>query len=124
LRVDDQQSRTRALAEPTVITLPNEIDITNAPQVSHELAAAFAPGVSTVIVDMTPTTCCDSSGVRILALAHRQAAADHAELRVVAPAAAVLRIFELTGLDRLVAIYPTLDAARAAIGEPDGADHR
>jgi len=115
--VEDQESRTRAEAAPTVITMPSEIDITNAPQVGQELAEAFAPGVSTVIADMTPTTFCDSSGVRVLALAHKHAAADHAELRVVAPTAAVLRIFELTGVDRLLPIYPSLDAARSGTGE-------
>src|SRR5579862_6623698 len=102
--------------------MPSEIDITNAPQLGQELAAAFAPGVGTVIADMTLTTFCDSSGVRVLALAHKQAAADHAELRVVAPTAAVLRIFELTGVDQLLPIYPSLDAARAGAGGPEGAE--
>jgi anti-sigma B factor antagonist len=114
--VEDQEIRVRAGAAPTVITMPSEIDITNAPRVGEELSAAFAPGVSAVIADMTLTTFCDSSGVRVLALAHKKAAADHAELRVVAPTAAVLRIFELTGLDRLLPIYPSLDAAQAGAG--------
>jgi anti-sigma B factor antagonist len=102
-----------AEAQPTVITLPTELDITNSAGVGEQLAAAFQDGASTVIADMSVTTFCDSSGVRALLLVYRKAAADGAELRLAALRDPVLRIFELTGADVLLPIYPDLEAALA-----------
>ena len=49
-----------------VVALPAEIDMANADQVGQQLGSAFAPGVRTVIADMTATTFCDSSGIGML----------------------------------------------------------
>ena len=44
-------------ADVAVVTLPAEIDITNAQQVRDQLAAAITPGTTTtVIADLTPTS--------------------------------------------------------------------
>jgi anti-anti-sigma factor len=64
-----------------------------------------------VIADMTDTSFCNSSGISILVLAHRQAAANHAELRLVVLSAAVLRALKLVRMDFLLPIYSSLDAA-------------
>jgi hypothetical protein len=44
-----------------VVTLPDQIDMANARQVTEQLAAALAPGVSAVIAYMPATTYCDTS---------------------------------------------------------------
>jgi anti-sigma B factor antagonist len=82
-----------------VVPLPAEVDVTNARQAGRELLAAFVPGVTAVIADMTATTFCDSSGVRMLALVYELAGADQAKLILVVPSAGVLRILSLTRLD-------------------------
>jgi anti-anti-sigma factor len=48
---------------------------------------------------------------RILVHAHRNALTHGAELRLVIPDGAVLRVLEITGMDRLLPIYPSLDEA-------------
>lgn len=48
---------------PVIVTLPAEIDIANGAAVGQQLCSAFAPGVTLVIADMTPTVFCDSSGI-------------------------------------------------------------
>jgi anti-anti-sigma factor len=98
-------------AEAVVVALPAEIDLANAGAIGLELAAAFAPGVSTVVADLTATTFCDLSGARMLLLACMQAADNGAELRLAAAGPAVRHTLELRGLDRLVRIYPSLDKA-------------
>jgi len=57
----------------------------------------------------------------MLVLAHRQAAANGAELRLAVPAPAVLRALKLVRMDCLLPIHPSLDAALApeAAPEPD-----
>lgn len=94
-----------------VIVLPAEIDMANADRVGQQLGAALAPGVATVIADMTATRFCDSSGISMLVQAHGQAAANGTELRLVVASAAVLRTLTLTGLDQLLPIYPSLSQA-------------
>jgi anti-sigma B factor antagonist len=104
----------RPLVVPEIVTLPDEIDITNAQSVGDELRAAFGHGGPAVIADMTRTQYCDSSGVRYLLLASDRAAEVHAEFRLVVQSPAVLRAFGLLGVDRLFAVYPSLEAALSA----------
>ena len=98
----------------TVVTLPAEIDQSNAGSVSEELASAFALGVTIVIVNLTPTAFCDTAGLGEMVLVHHLAAANGIELRAVVPSGSLTRTFALTGLDRMLPVYPTLSAALAA----------
>ena len=60
---------------------------------------------------MSGTTFCDSAGLKAILAAHAQAAKIGTELRLVATA--VLRIMTIVGIDQLIPIYPTLEAALA-----------
>ncbi|HEY2080450.1 MAG TPA: STAS domain-containing protein [Streptosporangiaceae bacterium] len=101
-----------AEARPVLVALPAEIDATNARDVRIQIiAAALRPGVRVVIADMTPTKFCDSMGVRALLLAHQRAARSGVELRLLRPGRNVRRVLELTGADRVLAIYEGLDEA-------------
>jgi len=97
-----------------VVALPAEIDMANADRAGQQLGAAFAPGVKTVIADMTATRFCDSSGISMLARAHKQALASGTQLRLVVPSTTVLRALRLVEMDYLLPIYPTLSQALAA----------
>jgi len=97
---------------PAVVTLPGEIDITNAGNAETQITTALAPGVTIVIADLTKTTFCDSTGLQHLFRADQAAARSGAELRlVVSPGGTVARVLELTGLRRRFAVYPTLEQA-------------
>jgi hypothetical protein len=47
----------------TVVALPYDIEYSNAARVTAGLATAFAPGVATVVVDLTGCTFVDTAGV-------------------------------------------------------------
>jgi anti-sigma B factor antagonist len=98
------------------VTLPGEVDVSNADQVRQDLMAAVARDASLVIADMSATTFCDSAGVTALVRAVRKANAGGAGLRVAAGAPAVTRVLSITGVDRLVDIYPSVAAAMADPG--------
>lgn len=104
-----------------VMTLPAEVDISNADQVREDLVAAVAQDASLVIADMSATTFCDSAGVTALVRTARKASASGAELRVATSAPAVVRVLAITGVDRLIEIYPSVAAAMADPGT-DAAD--
>ena len=95
-----------------VVAAPEEIDITNAPALRLALLEAGAHGHGALAVDMTATRFCDSSGCVLLA-AHKRAQGEGGELLLVCPATAVLRVFELTALDRMIPTFTSLDQALA-----------
>jgi anti-sigma B factor antagonist len=103
-------------AGTVVVGFPVEIDITNAGDLAKRCREAITPGVSAVVADLTTTVFCDSSGLRILVLAHDWAKADNVELRLAVPPGPALVVMKLIGLDQLVPIYPSLHQALA--GEP------
>jgi len=105
---------------PVIITLPREIDITNADEIPELITTACVPGVSVIIADLTGTTFCDSGGLQRLIQASHKAAAGGAELRLaIAPGGAVSRVIELTGLGQHLPVYPSAELA-AASGHPTG----
>lgn len=55
-----------ARAGMAVVTLPAEIDMANAGRVDDDLQAAFSPGITIVVADLTATTFCDSLGIGTL----------------------------------------------------------
>jgi anti-anti-sigma factor len=94
-----------------VVTLPDEIDLSNAAAVQEQLMSALSQLPSVLIADMTPTTFCDSGGVRAIMLIHRQATSAACELRLVVSSPAVLRVFSLIGADQVIDIHPDLGSA-------------
>jgi PAS domain S-box-containing protein len=66
---------------------------------------------------MTATVSCDHGGAEALLRAYQRASVNGARLRVVVTAQIVRRVLDASGLDRLISIYPAVEAAVAA-GEP------
>ncbi len=96
-----------------VVTAPEEIDITNAAWLRAALLEAAARGSRTLVVDMAQTQFCDSAGLNVLVRAHKRAQADGGELLLVIGPAAVLRIFTVTGIGRLIPSFPSVEQALA-----------
>ena len=96
-----------------VVATPAEIDITNADGLRAALINAAAAGPGAFVVDMTRTRFCDSSGMYTLFDAHKSARADGREVLLAIPAATVLRVFAITGMDLVIPIFASLDEALA-----------
>ena len=96
-----------------VVAAPEEIDITNAEALRSALLTAAANGNRTLVVDMTRTQFCDSSGLRTLIAAHKRAGAEGREVLLVIPSTAVLRVFALTAMDRVIPNFTSLAEALA-----------
>ncbi len=115
--------RFRWEGDRAVVRMPAEIDLTNASEAGQALRAAAGHRPPVLIIDMSATTFCDSAGVQAIIDLHnlidaRNQAAS-APTRLLLVANAVGRIITLTGIDQLMPVYSTLDAALA---EPSG-DH-
>ena len=106
-----------------VVATPAEVDVITAEQLRVVLLRTAGRGHATIVVDMTRTRACDSAGLHVLAGAHNRAQAEGGELRlVIAPGGAVARVFAITGLDRVIPLFGSLDQAlgpgRAATTRP------
>ena len=97
-----------------VVAAPEQIDVTNAPALRTALLAAAALGAGTLVVDMSKTTFCDTAGLHALVTAYRRARAEDRQFLLVIPGTIVLRIFSITGLDRVIPYFPSLDEALAS----------
>lgn len=102
------------IGRTAVVSLPAEIDITNADQVRGDLLSILNQGAAPLIADLSKTTFCDSAGVSALARSFRRAEASQSEMRLVVSTPAVQRVLALTGIDRLLDIYPSMAASLAA----------
>lgn len=94
-----------------VMSAPAEIDLGNADQLRAAILDTMAHGHATLVVDMTVTQFCDSAGLRELVHAHRRARAEGGEARMVITSAVVLRIFAISGMDRVVPNFATVQDA-------------
>lgn len=107
--------------QAAVVALPAEIDITNADKVRGELLSVLNQGAAPLIADLSTTAFCDSAGVSALVRTFRRAAAADSEMRLVIGMPTVARILAITGVDRVLDIYPTVSAALAGPrGHPGG----
>jgi len=86
-----------------VVTAPAEIDVITAEKLRMVLLEAAENGHATIVVDLTGTRFCDSSGLNVLAAAHRRAENEGGELRLALPASGtVTRVLAITALDRVI----------------------
>ena len=109
----DDRFLVEIVAGVPVLAAPEEIDIANAEALRSALLDAAANGHRALVVDMTRTRFCDSSGLHVLAATHQGAEAEGREVLLVIPGTAVLRVFALIGMDRVIPNFTSLADALA-----------
>jgi anti-anti-sigma factor len=97
-----------------LVTLPAQLDESNAAEIGAGLAAAAEGRPQVLIADMSRTRSCDWAGARALASAFSQATTSGTELRLVTTSEEVRRVITLNGLDRLMAIFEDVTAASSS----------
>jgi anti-sigma B factor antagonist len=108
--------RTRQIGSATYrIALAGEFDMCTAPEFRHDLHACIEHGASEVIVDLSATTCIDSTCLGVLLGGMRSLRERGGEISVACPDS-IRKIFEITGLDRVLTITeaPTVAAETIA----------
>lgn len=103
-----------------IVVFPGHVDVSNVGQLRDRLLSVINRGAAVLIADMTGTASCDHSAVEAVARACQRAAISGTQVRLVVAAPVVRRVLSIEGLDRLVSIYPSLEAATAA--GPSGSD--
>jgi anti-sigma B factor antagonist len=96
-----------------VVALPAHMGVSNAGQIGEELLSVINSGATALIADMTATIWCDHAGAGAVVRAFQRAIITGTELRLVVTAPHVSRVLSLSGVDRLVPIHPSREAAMA-----------
>lgn len=110
----------RELDERTsVIEVEGDLDLTTAPRLKWMLLDSLQGGRDRVVLDLSLTCFMDSTALGVLVVVNRRLAAD-ARLAIVCDRPAVLRIFELSGMDGAFSIFPTFEQALAHVHAPAG----
>jgi anti-sigma B factor antagonist len=103
---------TARLADDTaLIVLTGQIDLHTAPELRDELVDAIEDGALNVVVDLTGATFIDSMTLGVLLGAVKRLRPRGGRLRIVCADPNIRKIFEITLLDRVFALYGTREAA-------------
>lgn len=96
-----------------VVSVLGELDLSTAPEFERELDSALdlEPRGGGVVVDLTSCLFMDSTALGVLIAARKRCGDSEDRLSVVAADRNVLKVFEVTGLDRMFAIHASRDAA-------------
>ena len=97
-----------------IVAMPEHLGLPNAGAVRDRLLTLINRGPSVCIVDLSATVSCDHAGADAIGRAYQRATASGTELRLVITSEVVRRVLGIGGIDRLVSVYPALDAALAA----------
>ena len=97
--------------EGCVVTLRGEVDVYTAPALRNRLVEAVESECGVIIVDMTGVDFIDSSGLGVLVSALKRVREHDAIMRIVCSKESILKIFKITGLDRVFPISATLAEA-------------
>jgi anti-anti-sigma factor len=94
------------------------VDIASAGEVRDLLFASINRGGIHLVVDATSCTFMDSTGVNALVRARERAVRLGGSIHVVTASRPVLRVLEVTQLDRLLAVVSSIDDAQACLAHP------
>jgi anti-sigma B factor antagonist len=109
MELDIKTDKTQSVC---TMTLVGEVDVYTAPRVKEELVAAIEGGCHNVIIDMQGVGFIDSSGLGVLVSALRRARERDGAVRIVCTRDNILKIFRITGLDKVFPIFS--DVAEAS----------
>ena len=101
-----------------VISLSGEVDLYTAPEFKQQLLDVIGEGARDVLVDLSATTFVDSTTLGVLVGGVKRLRANDGQLSLVCSDRNIVKIFEITGLDRVFPIFPTRDEALASVAAP------
>lgn len=104
--------RRETLADHTVITISGDLDISSAPSLREPLETALRDTGPLVVIDLSGVTFCDAAGLTLLTGARRITEPEGVTLVLAAPRPHMVRLLRVSGLSRVFAVRPTVDAAR------------
>lgn len=105
LEVDDSRGSVIVLA------VEGEVDIATAPKLREKLVELAASGAKRVVVDLEKVEFLDSTGLGVLIGGMKRLRSVDGDLPLVCTQPRILRVFEITGLNRAFTIHDSVEQA-------------
>ena len=100
-----------------MLRIAGEIDVYAAPDLRERIIQLVDDGVVQLLVDLREVTFLDSTGLGVLVGSLRRVRARDGSLTLVSDTCRILKLFRVTGLDRVFVLRPSVQEAAAA--DPD-----
>ncbi len=109
IEVDDSRSN----SPHVVVAVSGEVDIATAPKLREKLVELASQGAQQVVVDLNAVEFLDSTGLGVLIGGMKRLRGLDGDLTLVCTQPRILKVFEITGLNRAFTINESVDAAVA-----------
>ncbi len=104
----------------TVLSCAGDLDIFTCPAFRN--AAREAAERGSVVIDLTPCTWLDSTGLGVMVGVLKLARQNGYSVVIACSADPLVRLFRITGLVKVFSVEPTVDEAVAALEAPEARD--
>ena len=94
------------------ITLTGEVDVYTSPRLKEEIVDIVDGGCVNIIIDLEAVSFIDSSGLGVLVSGLRRVKEHGGTLRLVCTKDGILKIFRITGLDKVFPVFSSVAEAR------------
>ena len=113
---------THTVGDHTVLDVGGEVDVYTAPRLREKLVELVEGGAKHVVVDLSRVEFLDSTGLGVLVGALKRLRNVNGTLGLVCAHERLLKIFRITALDRVFALYDSVEAATTAGPPATGTD--
>ena len=94
-----------------MVEVSGEVDVYTAPRLREAVVSAIDSGSLRLVVDVDKVEFLDSTGVGVLVGALKKVRSGGGTLDIVCTQPRLLKIFEITGLDKVFGLHATVDDA-------------
>lgn len=108
LRLDVSQR-----GEWSIVEVGGEVDVATAPRLREQLISLVGDGRYRIVVSLEAVDFIDSTGLGVLISGLKRVRTHGGEFAVVCNEPRIMKVFEITGLDTVFNVVPTLDDALA-----------
>lgn len=102
-----------------LLTVEGDLDLDTAPELHHHLADQLLQGRRHVLLDLASVPFMDSSGMNTILRVYQKTRILPGSVHVIAPAPAVRRVLDLTGVSLTVPVSDSVDDALALVERQD-----
>jgi anti-sigma B factor antagonist len=98
-------------AGAAVLSVRGEVDVATAPRLREHVVDAVSNGHRYIVIDLDGVDFLDSTGLGVLVGALKRVRTHGGELHFVCTQPRILKVFDITGLDRVLSIHETVAAS-------------
>jgi len=102
------QTRVREERGIPVVELEGEVDLSTSPQFKETVYRLIDSGKRDIVVDLDGLDFMDSTGLGVLVAVLKRTSMEGGRVRLVCSKRSILKVFHVTGLDKVFSIYDNL----------------